>query len=42
MKNNKNLSLRSVRILKINRRAKKLLDSFVGVTVIGYRREKDP
>jgi hypothetical protein len=35
MKNNKNLSLRSVRIVKINRSARAKLDSFdVNVTVI--------
>jgi hypothetical protein len=39
MKNNKNLSLRSVRILKINRRAKKS-DSFdVSVTVVEGKKE---
>jgi hypothetical protein len=43
MKNNKNLSLRSVRILKIKRTAKKLLNSLdVSVIVVGYRRGSDP
>ena len=39
MKNNKNLSLRSIRILKINRKARKLL-SF-GASVIVIEREKE-
>ena len=41
IKNNKNLSLRSLRILKINRSAREKLDSFdVNVSVIVIEGEK--